>query len=141
MEKLNKEIAAVKNAYLEGRNVPDIEIALASYTVLDQYRWIPYPTPNKKVDHFNKMMPDQKKKMRDFPDKHANFWMDREVRKYFDEKDKVDNHNYRNKSWLQWMKKTLADHPDKQTAIDVKLYQYTDDHQRSFPVVEQPRWE
>lgn len=137
---LNPEITAVKDAFIKRQPCSDIEIALASYTVLDQYRWVPYPSIPEMVAKYFAYTMDTRIKMNKEPEKYREFWHAPEVIKYFDTKVKVKNQNERNKSWLTWMKKVLCEtHPDKEVAINVKLYQFTDDYNEAFKV-EQPDW-
>lgn len=142
MDKLSPEIIACKDAYLKGLKVSDVDIALASYSVLDEYRWKPYPTPPNIVEEYFKKPAEVKRAMNKNPEKVLVFWQDPEVVKFFDGKQRIKNLNDRNKDWLYWMKKTLEEpHPDKTVAIDLKLHQFSDEHQKSLGAVDQPRWD
>lgn len=133
---LTKEITACKNSYLAGRIVSDEEIALASYSILDDYRWAPEPTPPRKVEDYYKMPVDLKKKMNAAADAHRSFWDDPAVKDFFNLKERIKNQNDRNKSWLKWMKEVLATaHADKVVAIDIKIYKFTDTG------IDQPKWD
>lgn len=138
-KQLNKEITACKDAFLKRKIVQDIDIALASYTVLDEHRHVAYPTPPKKVADYYSSPLATKVKMNKEAHAHLGFWKDPEVEKFFNVKEKIRNQNQRNKDWLMWMHKVLVEHPEKQTAIDIKLYQFTEEYTQSFGT-EQPDW-
>ena len=134
--KLSSEITAVKDAYLTGRVVPDREIALASMTVLDEYRHLPYPSVPTKVKEYYDLKRDARKKMNDSPESYLGFWNDPIVKNFFDEKQKIKNLNERNKSWLEWMKNVLSEEGDEHDLeITMKLNGFGD----TGPV-DQPDW-
>ena len=136
--KLNPQITAIKEAYLHDRNVTDIEIALASYSILNDYRWLPYPTPPEEVKKFYNRAEDLKTKMRRNPESYLEFWREPSVMQYFDAREFVKTQNMTRLEWLQWMKKTLEEsHPDKITAIDLKIYQFSGDYRNTLS---QPKW-
>ena len=132
---LNPEIAACKDAYLAGKKVPDIDIAQAAFTVLDEYRWIPEPTPPEKVKKFMTSSADLKKKMREKPEDYKTYWDDHEVKEYYDRRCTVRHLNERNKAWLEWMKKTLPE--EHEVAIKMKLHQFSDQYHQD---IDQPKW-
>lgn len=132
-KKLTPEIDACKNAYLAGNVVSDEEIAMASFSVLDEYRHQSYPTIPKSVADYFAMNLDLKKKMNRSPENYQPFWNDPEVKGYFDQRHKIKTLNERNKAWLEWMKKIL---PDQELPIRMKLHQFED----VTPGMEQPQW-
>lgn len=135
-KKLTKEIAALKTAYLTGKKVPDLDIALASYSVLDEYCKLSYPTQPKKIVDYYKLASDVRTKMNRKPEDYKDFWTDADVVKFFDDKHRVININRRNLDWLYWMKETLENDTEKVQAIEMKIYQFKDD----YPIIEQPTW-
>lgn len=137
---LNKEITAIKDAYLKGHLVPDKEIAEASFTVLDEYRWLSDPTPPDKVKEYFGLKVEQRKKMNTNPSDYAPFWTDPVVKHYFDERLKIRHKNETNQRWLEWMAEILAEDSDKITAINLKLYQFSDDYLKTIGYVKQPDW-
>lgn len=135
-ELLTPEIKALVKAYKAGEAVPDLQIAEASYTVLDGYRWLPYPTPPQKVVDYYKLPTDTRKKMNSSPDQHQGFFNDPVVKNYFDEKDRIKNKNFTNKQWLEWMKTIITDE-GKLAGINIMLHKFSDDY---INFVEQPAW-
>ncbi len=134
-KKLPPLIEKCKNDFLARRVVSDLDIALAAMEVLDEYRWVPEPTPPERVKKYMVSSPDLKKKMRDNPDSYTDYWRNPETMQYYDQRVLIRNKNDRNKSWLNWMKKTLGD--EHEVAISLKLHQFTD---RYHEDIAQPKW-
>lgn len=143
-DQLTPEIAAMKQAYLTGKKVPDLEIALASFSVLDEYRHRALPTAKpKEITEYFALPPDTRKKMNASPDNYANFWNNPVVKDYWSQIDAVKNKNEVNKQWLQWMKKIFDDVGDAERAhsVGVKLYAYKqDEYEKKDAGFAQPDW-
>ena len=131
---LTPEVKAMKDAYLKGIVVSDIEIAKASMTVLEEYRCLPMPTPPKRVrTDYLELKPDARLKMNANPENYLGFWSDPEVKQYFDQRLRIKNLNERNKSWLEWMMKIL---PGEELPIRMKIHGFVD----TEPSIDQPEW-
>lgn len=129
---LTKEIIEVKDAYLAGRNITERQSALAAYSVLDEYRWLPNPSQPEVIQEYYRHGDDQRKKMNSRPDDYQGFWRNEEVIQYFESKHRVANINRTNLEWLKWLKIQLPE-GDKATAIDLKIQQFSlayREHQR-----------
>lgn len=111
----------------------DLEIALWSFSMLDDYRWMPLPTQPKKYADYMKLPPETRKKMNKNPQDCKDLWEDPEVKFFMDERAKIININGRNKAWLEWMKTIL---PDQELPIRMKLHQFED----AESAMEQPQW-
>ena len=120
-KKLPPEIAELIRAYKANEKVPDEQVALASMTVLDDYAHKSYPTPPDKVMEYFKLDIKAKRKMNDKPEDYQGFWADPDVKKYFDDRERIKNLNQRNKEWLEWMKKVLPDH---ELPIRMKIHSF-----------------
>ena len=126
----------MKDAYLAGQVVPDIDVAKAAYTILDSYRWVPEPSAPPEVVKFNGLAPDVKKKMRLKPEEASYFWNDPKVIDYYDSRLKVKHLNQRNKDWLIWLLKML---PEYETEINLQLYKFKESYHQDLGI-EQPDW-
>lgn len=135
---LTPEVEALKVACVAGLVSTDTDIALASLSVLNEYRWLPYPTPPRDVKEYYAFPLDQKIKMNKNPDQYKSFWTNPEVYKFFETRLRIKNLNNRNKQWLEWMKDVLEEsHPDQIVGINLKLLQFSESESTG---VDQPEW-
>jgi hypothetical protein len=81
----------------------DAEIAEAGYTVLNEYRWRPFPTQPDLVKEHYKLPPQVRKRMNVDADRYKDFWSNPEVMNYFDQRQEIRNLNWRNENFLKWM--------------------------------------
>lgn len=105
--------------------------------VLADMRKRPYPTPPQKVAEYQRMDAKVKASMNKDPEAFKSFWLDQDVKKYFDDVETIRNLNLRNQNSLMWAKGLLENIDQAAVArIESTLLRFSDD----VGAVEQPHW-
>jgi len=90
----------------------------------DELRYMPLPTPPVVVENYFKIDIQQRKKMNKDPENYLSFWRNPQVKKYFDDCEKISNLNKSNLLWLNQLLEWLEDNLAEREKVQLRIYEF-----------------